>query len=140
LLQETTTNVEILKDAYRRWNETKGGSVDHFFGFLDENISWGSVPRGAAPLEFATEYNNKNELRGYFDALLRDWTMVYYRIDEFIAQGDAVVARGSTSWTNKKTGKAAETPKVDFWRFRSGKAVEFYEYFDTANVAAAATA
>ena len=49
--------------------------------------------------------------------------MVYYRIDEFIAQGDAVVARGSTSWTNKKTGKTAETPKVDFWRFRDGKAL-----------------
>jgi len=32
----------------------------------------------------------------------------------------------------------AETPKVDFWRFRDGKAVEFYEYFDTACVAAAA--
>ena len=41
-------------------------------------------------------------------------------------------------WTNRKTGKIAETPKVDFWRFRDGKAVEFYEYFDTACVAAAA--
>ena len=49
------------------------------------------------------------------------------------------VARGSTAWINKKTGKKAETPKVDFWRFRDGKAVEFYEYFDTACVAAAAT-
>ena len=59
-------------------------------------------------------------------------------VDEFIAQGDSVVARGSTAWVNKKTGKKAETPKVDFWRFRDGMAVEFYEYFDTACVAAAA--
>jgi ketosteroid isomerase-like protein len=32
-----------------------------------------------------------------------------------------------------------ETPKIDFWRFKDGKAIEFYEYFDTACVAAAAT-
>jgi ketosteroid isomerase-like protein len=64
--------------------------------------------------------------------------MIYYKVDEFIADGDAVVARGSCAWTNKRTGKRAETPKVDFWRFKDGKAVEFYEYFDTAAAAAAA--
>jgi hypothetical protein len=29
------------------------------------------------------------------------------------------------------------TPKVDSWRFSDGKAVEFHEYFDTAQVAQA---
>ena len=77
-------------------------------------------------------------MKAYFDGLLTDWTMVHYTVDEYIAQGDTVVARGACAWTNKTTGKIAETPKVDFWRFRDGKAVEFYEYFDTACVAAAA--
>ena len=36
-------------------------------------------------------------------------------------------------------GKAFDTPKADFWRLRDGKIVEFYEYFDTAQVMAAAT-
>ena len=36
--------------------------------------------------------------------------------------------------TENDTGKIVETPKVDFWRFRDGKAVEFYEYYDTARV------
>jgi ketosteroid isomerase-like protein len=133
-------NVEVLKDAYRRWHETKGLGVDHWFDVvLSEKVSFGSVPRGAAPLDFATQYNDRTRLRAYFDGLLAEWSMVHYTIDEYIAQGDAVVARGSTAWTNKRTGKTAETPKVDFWRFNDGKAVEFYEYFDTACVAAAAT-
>ena len=133
-------NVEILRDAYRRWHETKGASVDHWFDVvLSEKVSFGSVPRGAAPLNFATQYNYRTQLRAYFDGLLAEWAMMHYTIDEYIAQGDAVVARGSTAWTNKRTGKTAETPKVDFWRFNDGKAVEFYEYFDTACVAAAAT-
>jgi ketosteroid isomerase-like protein len=137
-MSNEVANVEILKEAYRQWHETKGNSVDRFFAFLDDDISFGSIPRGAAPLEFARQYNGKTELRDYFDALRKDWEMIHYRIDEYVAQGDAVFARGSCSWTNRKTGRLVETPKVDFWRFRNGKAVEFYEYFDTAKVALAA--
>jgi uncharacterized protein len=65
--------------------------------------------------------------------------MIHYTVDEYIAQDDAVFARGSTAWRNKKTGKTVDTPKADFWRFRDGKVVEFYEYYDTAGIIAAAT-
>lgn len=132
-------NTEILKEAYRRWDQSHGASVDHWFDVVvADNISFGSVPRGAAPLQFARQYDGRAQLRGYFDTLLSEWTMSYYRINEYVAQCDSVFARGATAWTNKKTGKVAETPKVDYWRFKDGKAVEFYEYFDTACVAAAA--
>jgi ketosteroid isomerase-like protein len=133
-------NVQLLKEAYRRWSDTKGGSVDYWFdSVVAPQISFGSIPRGAEPLEFARQYHDSAELRGYFDGLLSDWSMQHYTMNEYIAQGDAVVARGSCAWTNKKTGKLAETPKLDFWRFKDGKAIEFYEYFDTACVVAAAT-
>ena len=45
---------------------------------------------------------------------------------------------GSTPWRNVRTGRRAETPKVDVWRFPDGKAVEFFEYYDTAKLAEAA--
>ncbi|UZE48519.1 hypothetical protein ONR75_27615 [Rhodopseudomonas sp. P2A-2r] len=34
--------------------------------------------------------------------------------------------------------KGAQNPKLDFWRMRNGKAVEFYEFYDTAAAGAAA--
>jgi ketosteroid isomerase-like protein len=131
-------NVQLLKEAYRRWNDSKGGSVDHWFDrVMASKISFGSIPRGAAPLAYATQYQDSAQLRAYFEGLLSDWSMQHYTMDEYVAQGDAVVARGSCAWTYKRTGKVAETPKLDFWRFKDGKAVEFYEYFDTACVFAA---
>ncbi|MGG7377290.1 nuclear transport factor 2 family protein, partial [Escherichia coli] len=60
-----------------------------------------------------------------------------YTVNDYVAEGESVVAIGSTSWKNKHTGKAFETRKVDVWKFKNGKAVEFYEYYDTAKVAAA---
>lgn len=132
------SNVAILKEAYRQWEATRGGSVDHWMSIIDPHIAFGSIPRGQEPMPFAKAYDNREELREYFSGLLAEWAMVHYSFDEFIAQGEAVVARGVTAWTNKRTGKTVETPKVDYWRLRNGKIIEFYEYFDTAQVAAAA--
>ena len=137
-MSNEAANVEVLKNAYRQWHESRGGSVEQLLSICDPDISCGSVPRGAAPLSFTKQYDSREALQAYFSGLLADWEMISYTIDEYVAQGDAVFARGSCAWTNKKTKKIAETPKVDFWRFRDGKAVEFYEYFDTAWVAAAA--
>jgi uncharacterized protein len=132
-------NVEILKDAYARWHDTKGGSVDHWMTLVSDDIQFGSLAQGAPDMMFARGYDNREALRGYFDGLLSEWEMIHYTVDEFVADGDAVFMRGSTAWRNKKTGKVAETPKIDFWRFRDGKAVEYYEYYDTARVFAAAS-
>jgi ketosteroid isomerase-like protein len=138
-MSDEARNVAVLKDAYDRWHDSKGGSVDHFLGLVAEDVKFGSLARGAPQMTFATAYSNRQALRGYFDGLLAGWDMVHYTTDEFVAQGDAVFMRGSTAWRNKQTGKVAETPKIDYWRFRDGKVVEFYEYYDTAAVFAAAS-
>jgi uncharacterized protein len=60
-------------------------------------------------------------------------------MNEFVADGDVVVVRGSCAWRHKRTGKEVDSPKIDFWRFRDGKAIEYYEYFDTARAFEAAS-
>ena len=66
--------------------------------------------------------------------------MIYYRVDEYIAQGDRVVALGQVSFKHKKTGKTLATPKADFHKFRDGKISEFFEFYDTAGAIEKATA
>ena len=34
-MSNEVANVEILKEAYRQWHETKGNSVYQFFAFFD---------------------------------------------------------------------------------------------------------
>src|SRR5436190_2042211 len=132
-------NVAMLQEAYRRWHDTRGGSVDHWMTICDENIKFGSLAQGAERVEYLTAYKARDELKHYFEGLLRDWEMIDYVAEHFVAQGDRVVMLGRTSWRNKHTGKVCSTPKVDSWRFANGKAVEFYEYYDTAGVLAAMT-
>jgi ketosteroid isomerase-like protein len=70
----------------------------------------------------------------YFKGLTENFEMNFYRADEFLAAGDFVLMIGSCSFTNKRTGKTFTTPKADLWRFSHGKAIEFFEYYDTAAV------
>jgi uncharacterized protein len=131
-------NVGLLKEAYKLWHDTKGGSVDHFMSMVSDDIKFGSLARGKPPLAFTAAVSNKQALRAFFDALLGDFAMIHYTVEDYVAAGDIVFVRCTTSWRSKTTGKSFETPKADFWRFRDGKVVEFYEYYDTAQVMAAA--
>ena len=105
---------------------------------IDNNIQFGSLAQKAPQMAFAASYDSRAALKSYFDGLRAEWEMIHFTMNEFVAEGDVVVVRGNVAWRNKRTGKEVETPKVDFWRFRDGKAVEFYEYFDTARAFAAA--
>jgi ketosteroid isomerase-like protein len=130
-------NVELLREAYASWQASKGDPAG-WFGIIHDDIKLNSLPGGHPPLEFSAPRKGVEELKAYLDSLTSDWSMNFHRFDEFIADGDRVVAVGHVSWTNKRTGKTVESPKVDVWRFRDGKAVEFNEFFDTAKAAAAA--
>ena len=133
-----TANVAVLTEAYRLWHESRGGSVDHWMSICAENICFGSIAQGAVPdASYLGNYSARSELAKYFDGLGRDWEMIEYRVDHLVAQGDRVVMLGFCSFRHRKTGKVASTPKADAWRFEGGKAIEFYEYFDTAQVHAA---
>jgi len=132
-------NVTILKKLYQDWHETKGQSVDSFMELMADTIAFSSLANGAQGAEFTKPCACPADVRGYFDGLLENWTMLHYRVDDYIADGDRVVAVGHTAWTNKATGKTCETPKVDVWSFSDGRITSFAEYYDTAALFAAAT-
>ena len=132
-------NKAIFAEAHQKWHATRGGSVDHWMGLLDENVDFRSLAAGADPGPFTATRSNRDQAGQYLAELVGGWTMLHYTINHYVAEGDRVVSIGSTAWTNKKTGKTVETPKVDVARFRDGKIIEFFEYYDTAKLYAAAT-
>jgi uncharacterized protein len=136
-MSDAGRNVEILKEAYRQWHETRGGSVDHWMALCSSNIQFGSLARGMEGAEYLRAFDNRDALAEYFEGLGREWEMLEYSTEHFVADGDRVVMLGRCTFRHRRTGKVVTTPKADAWRFENGKAVEFYEYYDTAQVSAA---
>lgn len=134
-MSEEERNTAILREAYAHWAETKGGSVDHWLSILPEDeIKFGSLAMGrVSALEFTQQRHSREGVEAYLRGLTADWEMISYDVDHFIAQGDRVVVIARTSWRYKPNRKVVDTPKVDTWRFSpDGKAIEFFEYYDTA--------
>jgi uncharacterized protein len=131
-------NIAVLKRAYKDWDDSKGAGTDYLMAVFDDDMQFTSLADGAEPVAFTASGRGKEDFLTYIDGLTRDWEMIFYRVDDYIAQGERVVAIGSTSWRNKKSRKIVTTPKVDIWRMKNSKAVEFSEYYDTAKLIAAA--
>ncbi len=131
-------NVATLKQAYRQWHESKGGSVQAWLDLMADDIRCFSLAAGVPEAEFTAPITSKRDFERYFRGLLADWEMIHYTTDEFIAEGDRVAVLGSTAWRNRLTGRAVDTAKADFWTFRAGKVVEFPELYDPAALIAGA--
>ena len=124
------SNVERLRHAYAAWHNTKG-DASVWLDILSDSIIMGSLGNGARGLDFSRTRVTREDALAYFKDLARDWSMVHYRMGEFIAEGDRVAVLGECCWKHKHTGKVVTTPKADFWRFENGVAVDYYEFYDT---------
>ena len=128
-----------LQDAYRNWRESKGANVNQVLDLFDEQVEMHSVLEPAVHHELARVQRSREDARNYFKALLDDWEMIDFPQEKIVADGDTVVWIGRCSWRNKHDGKVIDTPKIDVWTFHDGKAVRFFEMFDSLGFAKAAS-
>src|ERR1044071_9717380 len=101
-------HVELLRKAYEKWHETKGGSADHWLELMADNIRFQSLADGAPRMEFTRRSSSKADVKNYFSQLGDQWEMIYFTVDEFIAQRDRVVALIRCSFRHRETGKVLE--------------------------------
>jgi ketosteroid isomerase-like protein len=138
-MSEEARNTAILREAYRLWHETKGKSVDHWLSICADEVEFGSIGQSVKATPYMTIYEGKNNLAEYFTGLAHDWEMIEFRIEHYVAQGDRIVCLGRCSWKAKRTGKIVWTPIANSFRMTNGKIIEYYEYFDTAQMRDALT-
>ena len=131
-LDRSLDNVGALRRAYKLWHDTRGGSVQHWLDLMAEDVTMRSVTDGAPGMDFTRANLGKAQAAQYFAGLAADWEMIHFTPAEFIASGDRVVVLSTCAFRYRKTGKAAESPKADVFRFRDGQIVEFFEFFDSA--------
>jgi len=134
-MSDTQTQAEQVRRAYARWDESKGADADGFLDLLADDVVMRTAldPPELHPL--AQDRVGIEHARDYLVSLALNLQMIAFPTEEVVAQGDTVVWIGSCHWRDAKSGKEANTPKVDIWHFRNGKAVSVMEMFDTLGFA-----
>jgi ketosteroid isomerase-like protein len=127
--------VDRLAEAYRAWRDTRGMTPDLFLDLMAGEIEMRSVLEPALPSDLAAHRRSQGEAREYFAVLLRDWEMIDFPQEKIVADGDTVVWIGRCAWRHRQTGQEIDTPKVDIWTFRDGRAVRVLEMFDSLGFA-----
>ena len=130
-------NLEILKGAYARWAESKGGTAAEILDMFAADVEMVSVLGADIPDAVAGVHLGRAGATEYFDGLLRDWTMEHWEVQQYVDGGDVIAVVSRCAWKNKATGRVVDTPKIDVHTFRDGKVVRFQEAYDTLGFARA---
>jgi uncharacterized protein len=133
-MPDTERNLDIIRGVYERYT---AGDLDSIIESVADDVVWRSVGPPER-LRFAKVYQGRDGVRAFFQALTEDWELISYKVNEFIAQGDRVVALTDACLCHKGTGKIIATSIADVFRLRDGRIVDFCEFFDSAAAVEAA--
>ena len=123
------TNKELIQNAYASFAT---GDVPAVLGVMADDIQW--TEADGFPLG-GTYVGPQAILEGVFMRLGEVGDDFAAIPDQFVADGDTVVALGHYSWKHKGTGAPASVKMAHVWTVRDGKAVAFQQHVDTAKVA-----
>lgn len=130
-----TSNAARVKAAYEQWQDSRGHNHELFVALMDEGIELRSILNPPEFNAMAEDHDGLDRVRDYFAAIHAEWEMIDFPCEKVVEDGDTVVWIGNCTWKNKHTQVVVPTPKVDIWTFRDGKAVRFFEMFDTLGFA-----
>ena len=122
------TNKEIIEGAYASFAQ---GDVPAALGVMADDIQWSEAD--GFPLA-GTYVGPQAVLEGVFMRLGEigdDFAVVP---EQFVADGDTVIALGHYAWKHKSSGAPAVVKMAHAWTVNGGKAVAFQQYVDTIRV------
>ncbi len=123
------TNLEIIKSTYEgKSSEENGKNLEKY---LDENGSWTEAkgfPYGGTYIGIDAVTKN------VFNRLATEWTDYKFIPEGYVAEGDKVVAYGTYSATNNRTGKSFNARVAHIWKLKGGRIVNFEQFVDSVPV------
>ena len=121
-------NLNVVKDAYLAYRER---NFDALRNCLAEDVKWFAIgPPDLIPTA-GTRYG-RNQVERYFATLDRAEDIKSFEPQEFIAEGDKVVAIGELERFAVSTGSLLRSPWVHVFTWRNGRIIEFRSFYDTA--------
>jgi ketosteroid isomerase-like protein len=128
-------NIRIIKDAYDAF---KRGDIPGLLNMLTDDVEWITPgPKDIMPV--AGHRRGRDGVAEFFAALSSQENVEVFEPEEYIAQGDKVVAIIRYRGRVKATGRTAETPLVHVFDLTNGKVSRFREFCDTAAILPAFT-
>ncbi len=119
-------NVDLIKGLYAAFAR---GDVPTVLAALAPDVRWVEAEGGP---HGGLSVGPQAVLENVFMKLGGEWDGFAAVPEEFVAQGETVVALGQYSATYKATGRSFRAPFAHVWKLKNGKIKNFRQHTDTA--------
>ena len=119
-------NTKVVKQAYDYF---KSGNIEGVLSLMSNDVDW-RLPN-IENMPHAGTRKGLEQVTEFFSTLAEAQDAKQFDPNEFIAQGDRVVALGHYVWKVKANNREYESDFVHVFTVRDGKITGFDEYFDT---------
>jgi len=127
-------NIQLIKDVYAAFG---AGDIQTILSHLADDADWTNY--GPSVVPYAGSYKGRAEIAKFFEAIANSTTDAKVVADEFIGQGDTVVATARYIATVRHNGAQIDTPLAHIFTVKDGKITRWQGFSDSAKVAAAHT-
>lgn len=125
-------NTKVVQDAYAAFGR---GDIPALLALMDPGVEWTAVIGSNTPTS-GTRHGHAG-VAEFFQQLGASLDFQRFEPQEFVAQGDKVVALGHYLGTWKATGRSFESDWVMVFTIRNGLTTRFQEFADSAGINAA---
>jgi uncharacterized protein len=119
-------NTKVVQQAYDYF---KSGNIEGVLSLMSNDVDW-RLPN-IENMPHAGTRKGLEQVTEFFSTLAEAQDAKQFDPNEFIAQGDRVVALGHYIWKVKANNREYESDFVHVFTVRDGKITGFDEYFDT---------
>jgi ketosteroid isomerase-like protein len=127
-------NIELIRKVYAAF---AAGDAPTILANIADDAPW--INYGPSSVPYAGSRAGKAQIVEFFQAIANSTTGGVVEAEEFIAQGDNVVATGRYKATVQNTGIEIDSPIAHVFTVQNGTIVKWVGYSDSAQVAAAHT-
>lgn len=125
-------NVDLVRQCYDAF---KQGDLDRLLGCMAEDIDWELPAIPGVP--FSGKRHGRDQVTEFFRLEVEHQIPREFTPQDFIAQGERVVAVGHYAFSVKSTGEDYESDWTHIFTIRNGKIAAFREFLDTRSAALA---
>ncbi|HRH61100.1 MAG TPA: nuclear transport factor 2 family protein [Chitinophagaceae bacterium] len=122
----TKETVKAMYDAFAT------GNIPFILETVSENFTW-QDPCNPALVPFGGLHKGKAGFMEFFQQLGSSTDTMLWQVDNYVSEGDTVVAEGKHGFQAKTTGKSVISDWSMVWRFENGVPVEGRSYYNTAD-------
>ena len=122
-------NITFIRQVYA---DFKSGNISTLLSKMDANISW-EIPE-ITNVPFAGKRQGRETVADFFTQLAAAQEVLRFEPNDFIAQGNRVVALGNYKWRVRETGRTYQSNFAHVFTIQNASVVAFLEYNDTAAV------